>query len=466
LARNAWRAVATATVAQLICGPALAGDQIADPLLSWHDGAAEFSVGQGAVAGGLGGRAAFAVNSEAVPFSVEGSAFAGEDPDRESLWQKSEGRLELNVPALNPLGLKLSADVQMTVRYVAAGPAVGLQKHANNITAGAELTIKPLPSFGISAGVGLSQHVQEVQAEALLRSRADLTAQFAHLGGEWKLGAGDSLKIDVKDEHAAVGGREAVGHDYFAPSALFAVVLWRGASWRLKVERHISSFDDKTFAPLAVANAAIGSREPDHAWQAESVFAQTLGDAHFEAKLSADGAGTRTEVGGAVPAPSPVSARLRSGEDAELAVSMPLAPFGLPKTSLKVGGDWESASIEDPLTHLVRRPSGSKPYTANVESVHAVARLLDVGVNGQACGSSAFFTPGEVSEDSRSAGIGAFLRFKPGPFELDLNAGTAIAGKTATQYLYRDTRADSPPLRAAIHQTGGVSLALSLKKNL
>ena len=341
--------------------------------------------------------------------------------------------------ALSAFGQAMGADQ-------VSDPAIAWHDGTTDLSFGGQDT-----ADGLGGHVALATHSRIVVASA---GGSALTGTDAALGLWWQKSAG-SISLDFPelapiDLKLSAGGQ--MTHRY-SEGGLAAS------------SSGITAAIEATFKPANhMETGVVLSKQDDRAWHTEAFVTETLGRARAEARVSADQWGTETEVGGTPSAPSLVSTRLLAREKATASLRVPLDPVGLLKTSFNITGDWQRSRVEDPITHRARRLSGEKPYAAHIELVHTVTPTLDVGVRGEACGAVEKYTPGAVSVVQHSVDVGTFLRYRTGPFELDLTAKTAVAARTEATYRYQDTRADSATTQAGAREIGGSSLTLELKR--
>ena len=465
MTRNAWRLLAIAA-AQLLCDRAIAEGRVPDPGLGWREGVAEFSFTEDPGPADLGGRAHLVVNDEPVPLDVEGTIQAGADPDLTSLWRKSDLRLGVALADLDPFGLKLSASDQAVTRYIAPGLNSGRQEQSGRVATGLEATVTPWSSVSLTAGATVAQEtkVADSGAPLHLKIRGKTQSADAKVSGTWKPVRFISVQVGAEETHVGVIDAQRAQRSYFSPSARLSLAPWQGAAIAMGFERRVAPYDASVLSPLVGAAVSNRDLEPDHAWHAEASLSLALGGARLEARLGEDLAGSVTELAGTSTATVNTSAPLRSRQVAEISASLPLDSGGLRKTTLTARANWQRSSVSDPVTRQLRQVSGERPHAAQLEVARFLSPFLEVGVKGETCGTAAIFAPGFVSTTSQSANVGAFLHFKPGPFEIDLDAQTTVGTETATQYRYRDTRADSQIAQTVARNVGGPSLLLALKK--
>jgi hypothetical protein len=250
------------------------------------------------------------------------------------------------------------------------------------------------------------------------------------------------------------------------PHVSVAMRPWQSANLNAKVERAVSPYDAAAFATYSRAEGAgvASGFTPDHAWQVEASLKQQLGPANVTATYMAAKSGTVTEFAevGGVQAPAPTA--LRNRESVAVAVSVPLQVIGLQRTDLTSEARWQSSSVVDPVTQQTRAASGETPQTVSVKLSHALpSQKVSFGLSGEYTGARTAYQVSELSTTEQSGSLGAFVSYKPGPYQIDLNLGGLYGGKTRGDY-YAGLRSDSKIKGTSVQNNSGPMLQLSLHK--
>jgi hypothetical protein len=475
--RGTWPTTAVACAAAAFLPFAARADDAA--LVQLDTGTVAVNVGGGSADNaGVKGSAALTLNLPTLPLRAEASASAGETPGTASLWQKRNAKVEADWSALAPLKVNVAASDE-TAEATAPGPE-GIASHGSQTLvsdkheASASASL-PLGDVTLSAAAGTSESGAgdaTRQGDSEARTHVDTRASDIGATAEWQLDPAIGVTLGLKSRDVAIGwsgtGEGRRTYSYLLPSAEISAKLWPGADLDLGAEREVSDYGEGTYAALAAmpGTDAPDALAPDHAWTTRATLAQAIGEVKLEASLSHSTSGTVTEIAdtasGAVPASTPLLAQTESS----LTATMPLAVLGLERFSLSADAHLASSRVKDPVTGELRRASGEEPFAAHVTLTHEVSRTVSVGLKAGAKGHTAWYEPDSVSTVSSSADLGAFVTYKPGPFELSLSADGLSGARMATDNFYASTRADSNIVRSDTRPVDGPSFTLALKKPL
>jgi hypothetical protein len=484
--RGAWRATAVAGAVMLCPFTARAADP--GSLLALDDGTVALDVGAGgADSTGVKGDAALTLKLPDLPLRAEASASAGASGTA-ALWQRRTAKIAADWTGLAPLSIKLEASDEaadnavpkpawvappISARTGTADPGTQMllsNKHDATVTASL-----PLGNVTVSAAAGTTSssigdtaHRDGSQTRTLIETSASQLSTTA----EWHIASDTDATFGLASKDVAIGwsgtGDGRRRYTYLLPSAEIGTKLWPGAELELGAEREVSDYGDDTYAALAATprTEAPEALAPDHAVTTRAALTQKFGDLKVEAEISHAASGTVTESADGESGPVPLSTPLLARTETSLTAMLPLASLGLKRFSLSTDVHLTSSRVKDPVTGALRRASGEEPFSANVALSHDLNRTVSLGLKAGTKGRTTYYEPDSISSVSPGANLGAFVSYKPGSFELSLNADGLAGARTATDDFFASTRADSTVTRTGTHLVDGPSFTLTLKKKL
>ena len=382
----------------------------------------------------------------------------------------------LHGPAGVTVSVSASSEVQDTRQsglLVPAGLSATSATTQQN-TASASATAHPLPDVGITMGVSQSHSITAQDNQPVTGARQSNTVttddRQVFASADWNTPIPSvTLSAGAKSEEMRVSSRGmgdgADQYRYTAPSASATAQLWDGAQMQLSSEDAISPVNPYDFAALAqTAGPDTNLRvAPNREWQNQASLTQNLDNgASFSATVTRARIESTTELAltsDGATAPTSVSGGTRQQIDANL--SMPLSGIGLSSTTLSSQATLRQSRIRDPLTGQSRRVSGEVPREAGVKLTHKDdARHLEWGVKGTLATRQNFYQPAQVTALRTDSGVGAFVTYKPGKYEVSLNADGLLGGaRSQTDTLYNGTRSGSV---ATVNRTSDSSPLVSV----
>lgn len=250
------------------------------------------------------------------------------------------------------------------------------------------------------------------------------------------------------------------------PHVSVTMAPWRDAQLSAKVEHVISPYDAAAFANYSrtSATSVVTGFEPDHAWQVQARLQQSVGPANVAATYTTAQQGTVTEFADIGGVQAPATTPLLNRKSVAVSVSMPLKDIGLPSTSISSEARWNSSRVVDPITQKARPASGETPQTVAVKLSHNLpAEKLSFGLSGEFKGASNAYQVSELSTTGESGSVGAFVAYKPGTYEINLNVNGLYGGSTKDEF-YRGLRGSSDLSHTTTQDNSGPMLKLSLHK--
>ena len=386
-----------------------------------------------------------------------------------------------------PLGARIQLDASDELRtqtYV--GPSASASRPISLDEAGgaslkASKSLAAGLALSLEAGLGsddgavdLTEGGPGLHRVALRDEHNDLSSRLA-----WTLSPKISLDFSDKFETRSLAwGYDGLADDYAAVEPKAAAVLkpMDGAELSVTLEQATAPLQPGKFAALAEAavsagQPAAGSRlRPDQAWQIKAGFkhkfktsgALTLAYTQADLKSSTE----LVELAPGVQAPGSVAGGQRRQWD--MSLNLPLGLVGLDRLSLQGSGLVRQSEIPDPITGVMRPPSGETPYEAKLGLVAELpASRLRLGLQSQASGPQTVYSLTRVDEVSISPSVGAFIEYRPADFALKLQLDDlAGADRHYVSTLYGESR-DFPPTGEIDRRiAGGAGFTLSLTRAL
>lgn len=252
----------------------------------------------------------------------------------------------------------------------------------------------------------------------------------------------------------------------FNPHVSVAMSPWDSANLTAKVEHNVAPYDAAAFATYSRAEggSVVTGFEPDHAWQMQARLQQKIGVADLTATYTEAKSGTATEFAEVGGVQAPASTTLLKRTSLAVSVSVPLKGIGLADTDMTSEARWQSSHIVDPVTQQIRAASGETPQTVSVKLSHAVpGDKLRFGVSGEFTGPRTAYQVSELSATQESGTVGAFVSYKPGNYQIDLNVDGLYGGGTRDDH-YVGLRGQSKINGSSYQDNSGPMLKLSLHK--
>jgi hypothetical protein len=213
------------------------------------------------------------------------------------------------------------------------------------------------------------------------------------------------------------------------PSASLSINPWTGASWRLSLDRTATPLTAEQFIGYAGDTVSMAAAAPNREWRYGAAFAQKAGPLD----LSASVLQAHVQSYAYLAAMGPYAARVGFGEGDRSEVSAGLAaPLPLPwlaPFTLKATGVWRASTVQDPLTGVIGRLSGERPYDASLTLSQSFGAFMRWGMTAKASGAQRTFGASEIASLSSSAGLGGFLQYRTRPVTLQLTLDNILGGE-------------------------------------
>jgi hypothetical protein len=127
-----------------------------------------------------------------------------------------------------------------------------------------------------------------------------------------------------------------------------------------------------------------------------------------------------------------LAARVGMGEgdrrEVQTRLAAPLPLFGWTPFSLEAQATWRDSAVQDPITGVLGRMSGERPYDASFSMSHAIGADLRWGVTAKAAGPQVNLGPTEIANLSSTAGFGGFVQYQARPVTVRLSLDNLVGG--------------------------------------
>lgn len=182
---------------------------------------------------------------------------------------------------------------------------------------------------------------------------------------------------------------------------------------------------------------------PDHAWTIETEVQRQVGPAKVALNYKESYDGTVTEFGfSGSGVQAPVSTTLDERHEYGFHVTMPLTTLGVPHTTVSGVGVMRDSRVLDPVTGVYRRASGEVPAALTLKLEHRLpVDRLRIGLTDDLRAGQTAYQIQEVSEIAPSNKVGAYIAYRPGNYELNLNVDGLVGTPSTERYIYSGSRA-------------------------
>ena len=403
-----------------------------------------------------------------------------DDGNWNAFWQKDSAKVEAQI--VGPMGTALSAsgENQLSLNYrapesIGAANSTTHVVRSENRSGRVDLAV-PLSPVEVKVGAeSTSAHSEDTSRDKAATTSAAVrtTDHTVFSTAAWSPADGVALEGGVAARVANISWQDQAAHSAsfqsLNPHLSLTLSPLRDTQLSAKLEHTVSPYDAAAFATYGRADgkAVVTGFEPDHAWQMEARVQQAVGPASVAASYTTASQGTVTEFAEVGGVQAPASTALLKRESVAVSVTMPLSVVGLPRTDLSSQARWQNSRVVDPVTQEARPASGETPHSASVKLSHALpTRNLSFGLSGEYKGASTAYQVSELSTTSQGGSVGAFLAYKPGTYEIDVNVN-GLYGSTTRDDFYKGLRGgDSQIGRTSVQDNSGPMLQLSLKKAL
>jgi hypothetical protein len=407
---------------------------------------------------------------------VKGSASVGKEDGQTTFWHKDAAQVEANISG--PLGTSLTASGENRLSLTYRAPeSVGASDQAAHLvrtqTQAAEAAMSvPVAPFHVTAGArSSSDQTQEGapgNADSFTQSAVRTADHTAYVDVEWQplpvlhLKGGTAARVaDISWQNAHASTYRSVN-----PNLTATLQPLRDTTVTAKVEHVVAPYDAAAFSSYANAETAPDASgfQPDHAWQLQTKVEQQLGPAKLSATYTTASQGTVTEFADVRGKQAPSTTPLIGRKSVAVALNLPLTTLGLPHTDLSSEATWQTSKVVDPVTFETRTASGEPGEKVSLKLAHKLPKSnLSIGFTGNFTGTRTSYQVSELSTTEAGASLGAFVTYKPGPYELDLNV-QGLYGSATRDDFFTGPRGSSKYSHSLLQDNSGPALKLELKR--
>jgi hypothetical protein len=428
----------------------------------------------------LSSKASLNLSLPAGAVKAEAKAAVGKDDGNwNAFWHRDSAQVRADIAGPKGAALSVTGENALSLNYRAAESIGSADSgvhvvRSENRTGRIDLTIPLNPVKVGLGGESVGANTEDTSRDKTTTNSASVrTADHKlYARAEWSPLPGVDVEGGASARVANISWQDKSAHtatfQSVDPHVSLSMSPFRDTQISAKVEHVVSPYDAGAFATYSQADgkADASSFQPDHAWQMEARLQQTIGPANLSATYTAASKGTVTEFAVVGGVQAPATTPLVDRKSLAVAVSMPLAEVGLPHTNLSSEARWNTSRVIDPVTQQSRSASGETPQTVSLKLSHNLpAQKLSFGLTGQFTGSSTAYQVSELSTTGESGTLGAFVAYKPGSYEIDLNL-QGLAGGATRDAFYKGLRGESDVARTSVQDKSGPMLQLSLKKPL
>ncbi len=346
--------------------------------------------------------------------------------------------------------LEFGAQNATRVEFTASDPVFGDagQHYAQHRTSGANAaaTLTPVAPLDLTFGANVSTELEQTAAIAgsgaatydqVLTEQRQMSAALA-----WKPLSAVSLEAGGRVQATSLqwaGGRAdaPAGLD---PNAKLSLTPWSGGALNVTLDRTTTPLSPAQFlgygqgAPEALPSSAQPSRE----WRYGAALTQKAGPVDLSASLIQ----ARVQSFAYLAPSGFLGARVGMGEgdrrEVHTRLAAPLPLFGLSPFKLEAQATWRDSAVQDPVTGVLGRLSGERPYDASLSLSHDLGAAVRWGVTATAAGPQVNLGPTEVANLSSTAGFGGFVQYQTRPVTLRLSLDNLLGGERSERDVIYD----------------------------
>jgi hypothetical protein len=367
----------------------------------------------------------------------------GPGADGSGWWNTTSAGVGATWTPLGAARFEIGAQNATRVEFTASDPVFGDagQHYAQHRTSGASAaaTLSPIAPLDLKLGANLSTELEQTASIAgsgaethdqVQTEQRQMSAAVA-----WKPLSAVSLEAGGRVQTTSLSwsaGRAAAFAD-LDPDARLSLEPWSGGSLQLSLDRNTAPLSQAQFLGYGVggAEAVLPLVQPSREWRYGAAVTQKAGPVALSASLVQ----ARVQTFAYVAPSGAFGARVGMGQgdrrEIHAGLAAPLPLFGWTPFTLEAGATWRDSLVQDPLTGVLGRLSGERPYDATLSLSHAVGAGMRWGVTARAAGPQINLGPSEVANLSSTAGLGGFVQYQARPLTLRLSLDNIVGGERA-----------------------------------
>jgi hypothetical protein len=409
------------------------------------------------------------------PAPAQGASAA----DSSGWWNATSAGVGATWTPFGAAKVELGAQNATRVEFTASDPVFGDagQHYAQHRTSGvaASATLTPITPLDLKVGANLSTELE--QTAAITGSGAETHDQVqteqrqVSAGLTWKPLSAVSLEAGGRVQATSLvwaAGRVAAYAD-LDPDARLSVKPWSGGTVKLTVDRSTSPLTQAQFLGYGPGGTELSFPEvqPSREWRYGAAVTQKAGPVDLSASLVQ----ARVQTFAYLAPSGALGARVGLGQgdrrEVQTRLAAPLPLFGLAPFTLEAQATLRASAVQDPITGILGRLSGDRPYDASLSLSHAIGASMRWGVTAKASGPQVNLGPTEVANLSSTAGLGGFVQYQTRPVTLRLSLDNLVGGERSEHdVIYDGLRDQNLVDHAATLRTMDRSFHISLIRSL
>jgi hypothetical protein len=360
--------------------------------------------------------------------------------DSSGWWNSTSAGVGATWTPFNSAKVELGAQNATRVEFTASDPVFGDagQHYAQHSTSGvtAAATLTPIAPLDLKLGANLSTELEQTAAiagsGAETRDQVQTVQRQMSAGLAWKPLSAISLEAGGRVQATSLlwaAGHAAAFAD-LDPDAKLSVTPWSGGSFDLTLDRTTSPLSQEQFLGYGLGGpeAVFSEIQPSREWRYGAAVTQKAGPLDLSASLIQ----ARVQTFAYLAPAGALAARVGMGEgdrrEVQTRLAAPLPLFGWTPFDLEAQATWRDSAVQDPLTGVLGRMSGERPYDASFSMSHAIGADLRWGVTAKAAGPQVNLGPTEVANLSSTAGFGGFVQYQARPVTVRLSLDNLLGG--------------------------------------
>jgi hypothetical protein len=361
--------------------------------------------------------------------------------DNSGWWNSTSADVGATWTPFGAARLEFGARNATRVDFTASDPVFGDagQHYAQHTTSGANAaaTLTPGAPLDLTFGADVSSELEQTAAIAGsgVETRDQVLTEQRRMsaGLAWKPLAAISLEAGGKLQATSLqwaGGRAATPAG-FDPNAKLSLKPWSGSAVDLTLDRTTTPLSQAQFLGYGQdgSEALPAAVQPSREWRYGAAVTQKAGPVDLSASLIQ----ARVQTFAYLAPSSALGARVGMGEgdrrEVQTRLAAPLPLFGFAPFRLEAQATWRDSAVQDPLTGVLGRLSGERPYDASLSLSHGVGAAVRWGVTAKAAGPQVNLGPSQVASLSSTAGLGGFVQYQARPVTLRLSLDNLVGGE-------------------------------------
>jgi hypothetical protein len=360
-------------------------------------------------------------------------------------WNSTSARVSAAWTPSAAAKFELGANNSTRLEFTAADPVFSdasqhyAETRQSGVTGAATLSssLGPLPRVDVKLGAEASSNVQQ---DAWLAGSGGQTGDMTETQSQRvsaTLGVSPLSKVRVEAGGQVQsmgltwwGGRAATAPS-LQPTADLTAEPWNGGSLKLSLGRAISPLSAEQFLGYGQGAIQMDALQPSREWRYGLDLSQKAGPFDLKASVLAARVESFAYLAPDETLLRPGRIGLGSGDRSEWSagVGAPLTLPGLSPFSVEAKATWRASSVQDPVTGLLGRLSGERPYDATLSLSQAVGPGMRWGVTAVASGPQTNLGPTQMASLSSTAGLGGFLQYSAKPVTLRLSLDNILGGE-------------------------------------